>query len=193
MGLVKGPELSLLAKYPSLTHVFLVCVDWLSYCRDPLHGMALRKIAWVQKVKAVLQANLLQYCTVAAGQPVLRTYVAERNRGRIIGRDKLGGRWCHAVADCLAIVSNIANTSGEWEVENAVGDQHQLVQSGTCRFRVQGKGKNGNIDFHVGGQDIVDIIHSSIQKFGASGKVSATGEMQCKGDVKQQKVGWEIF
>jgi Ecp2-like pathogen effector protein (putative necrosis-inducing factor) len=97
------------------------------------------------------------------------------------------------VADCLHIVANIQSTQGEWEVENAVGEQHQIVGFGTCNFGVQGDGKNGNIDFHVGSQDIVDIINSSIQMFGGSGKVGAKGEMSCKGDVKGQNVNWGIY
>ncbi|GFF84110.1 hypothetical protein IFM47457_06365 [Aspergillus lentulus] len=35
------------------------------------------------------------------------------------------------------------------EVENAIGNQHQLVQFGSCAFGVQGQGKNGNVDFNI--------------------------------------------
>ncbi|GAB1203521.1 hypothetical protein APSETT445_002156 [Aspergillus pseudonomiae] len=97
------------------------------------------------------------------------------------------------VADCMQIVKNIANTDGHYEVENAIGSQHQLVQHGTCAFGVQGKGKNGNIDFHVGAQDIVDIISDSVRQFGGSGKVGSKGEMSCKGTVKGQKVEWGLY
>ncbi|KAK3936951.1 hypothetical protein QBC46DRAFT_461157 [Diplogelasinospora grovesii] len=97
------------------------------------------------------------------------------------------------VADCLQIVKNIEGTSGEWEVENALGDQHQLVQSGTCKFGVQGMGKNGNINFHVGSQDIVDIINQAVKQFGGSGQVGAEGDMTCNGDVKGQDVQWGLY
>ncbi|KAK3934190.1 hypothetical protein QBC46DRAFT_300262 [Diplogelasinospora grovesii] len=97
------------------------------------------------------------------------------------------------VEDCLGIVNNIQGTAGDWEVENALGDQHQLVGFGSCNFGVQGDGKNGNIDFHVGAQDIVDIINTSIQKFGGSGKVGSKGEMSCKGTVKGQNVNWGLY
>ncbi|WEW59000.1 hypothetical protein PRK78_004468 [Emydomyces testavorans] len=97
------------------------------------------------------------------------------------------------VSDCLQIVKNIQGTGGEWEVENALGQQHQLVQFGKCRFGVQGKGKDGNVDFHVGAQDIIDIINDSVKRFGGSGKVGSTGTMQCRGTVKKQNVEWGLY
>jgi hypothetical protein len=97
------------------------------------------------------------------------------------------------VADCMQIVHNIQNTDGEWEVENAVEDQHQLVQAGTCKFGVQGTVINGNVNFFVGSQDIVDIITSAVQQFGGSGKVGAKGDTSCKGTVKGQAVTWGLY
>ncbi|RHZ59790.1 uncharacterized protein CDV56_103839 [Aspergillus thermomutatus] len=97
------------------------------------------------------------------------------------------------VSDCMQIVKNIQNTDGDWEVENAIGNQHQLVQFGSCAFGVQGKGKNGNVDFHIGAQDIVDIITDLVNKFGGSGKVGAKGEMSCKETVKGQKVELGLY
>jgi hypothetical protein len=97
------------------------------------------------------------------------------------------------IADCQQIIKNIQNTLGEWEVENAVEEQHQLVQYGTCKFGVQGTAIDGNVDFHVGAQDIVDIINTSIQKFSWNGLVGAKGEMGCNGDVKQQSVEWGLY
>uniref|UniRef100_A0A0L0NAP9 chitinase n=1 Tax=Tolypocladium ophioglossoides (strain CBS 100239) TaxID=1163406 RepID=A0A0L0NAP9_TOLOC len=97
------------------------------------------------------------------------------------------------VSDCLQIIKNIQGTDGEWEVENAVGKQHQIVQFGSCKFGVQGNGKNGNIDFNVGAQDIIDIINDSVKQFGGSGKVGANGEMSCSGTVKGQQVEWGLY
>jgi hypothetical protein len=97
------------------------------------------------------------------------------------------------VDDCMGIVHNIENTQGEWEVENAVESQHMLVQFGKCKFGVQGKKINGNIDFHLGAQDIVDIINSSIEMFGGSGKVGAKGTFDCKGDVSTVPVQWGLY
>jgi hypothetical protein len=98
-----------------------------------------------------------------------------------------------SVSDCMGIVNNIQGTQGEWEVENAVENQHQIVQNGNCKFGVQGTKINGNIDFHVGAQDIVDIITQAVKQFGGSGKVGAKGEMSCKGTVKGQDVEWGLY
>ena len=97
------------------------------------------------------------------------------------------------VADCQGIINNIQHTDGEWEVENAVENQHQLVQYGECKFGVRGTVINGNIDFHVGSQDIVDIITSAIQMYGGGGKVGAKGTMSCRGTVKGQAVEWGLY
>jgi hypothetical protein len=94
-----------------------------------------------------------------------------------------------SVSGCMQIVK-IQNTDGDWEVENAIGNQHQLMQFGSCAFGVQGQGKNGNIDFNVGAQDIVDIITDSVRQFGGSGKVGAMGVLSCDGTVKGQQVEW---
>jgi hypothetical protein len=98
-----------------------------------------------------------------------------------------------SVSDCMQIVKNIQNTDGDWEVENAIGSQHQLVQFGSCAFGVQGQGKNGNVDFYIGAQDIVDIITDSVRQFGGSGKVGAKGVMSCDGTVKGQQVEWGLY
>ncbi|KAH8885958.1 glycoside hydrolase family 18 protein [Thozetella sp. PMI_491] len=98
-----------------------------------------------------------------------------------------------SVDDCKVIITNIQNTQGEWEVENAVESQHQIVQYGSCKFGVQGKSINGNIDFHIGAQDIVDIITDAINQFGGSGKIGAKGEMSCKGDVSTVPVEWGLY
>jgi hypothetical protein len=97
------------------------------------------------------------------------------------------------VTDCQQIVTNIAGTQGSWEVEAAVGDQHQLVQYGTCAFGVTGTTGTGDVDFHVGAQDIVDIINSSIQMFASNGLVGASGNMACQGDAGNDNVNWGLY
>jgi hypothetical protein len=86
-----------------------------------------------------------------------------------------------SVDDCMGIVNNIKGTQGEWEVENAIGTQHQIVQYGDCKFGIQGLNKKGNVDFNIGAQDIVDIITTSIQMFGGGGKIGAKGDMEQPG------------
>ena len=92
------------------------------------------------------------------------------------------------VSDCMTMIDNIAVVNQEngsdggrqiWGVENFVKKQHQLIQFGTCAFGVQG-GKVGDAHFWIGNQDIIDIVHSSIDKFGASGRIGAKGQMKCK-------------
>jgi hypothetical protein len=97
------------------------------------------------------------------------------------------------VTDCQRIVANIAGTQGSWEVESVVGDQHQLVQYGTCAFGVTGTSGTGDVNFHVGAQDIVDLITSSVQMFAWNGLVGASGNMECQGDVGNDKVSWGIY
>ncbi|KAK8139989.1 hypothetical protein PG984_000055 [Apiospora sp. TS-2023a] len=100
-----------------------------------------------------------------------------------------------SVADCRAMLDNIRGTQGEWEIENAVERQHEIAHSPNfeCKFGVQGKGINGNINFHVGVQDIVDIVEESIKRYGSGGKVGAKGRMSCRGTVKGQDVEWGLY
>ncbi len=86
----------------------------------------------------------------------------------------------------MGIVNNIKGTQGEWEVENAIGAQHQLAQFGNCKFSILGLNKKGNIDFNIGAQDIINIITTSIQQFGGSGKVGSKGRMDCRGTVNSR-------
>jgi hypothetical protein len=90
------------------------------------------------------------------------------------------------VGDCLQIAANISG-GGEWEVENFAGEAHQLVQYGTCAFNVKGDG--GAFDFHVGNQDIIDLIHSSIDKFQWNGLVGSKGDMHCGSSA----VHWGLY
>lgn len=97
------------------------------------------------------------------------------------------------VDDCLQLVRNIEGRPGRHEVENAFGDQHQIAEYGSCKFGVQGMGKDGNIAYYVGDQDIVDIINESVQRFTWNGLVGAKGTMSCSGDVTGQEVEWGIY
>lgn len=101
------------------------------------------------------------------------------------------------VSDCEQLMRNLqagaATDRGDFLIENAFGLQHAISNSGTCIFGVQGIDKNGNGDFHVGAQDIVDIITDSIKKFGSSGRVGASGGMFCRGTVKPQWVEWGLY
>jgi hypothetical protein len=93
------------------------------------------------------------------------------------------------VNDCLQIATNIAG-GGTWEVSGFPPDWHQLVQYGTCAFGVQRN--SGGLYFHVGNQDIIDLIHTSVDKFSWFGLVGAKGVMPCEGDG-QPTVSWCIY
>jgi hypothetical protein len=53
--------------------------------------------------------------------------------------------------------------------------------------------KHSSVDFHIGAQDIVDIITESISRLGGSGKVGAKGRMDCKGNLNSQDVEWGLY
>ncbi len=92
------------------------------------------------------------------------------------------------IADCLHITANIAD-GGQWEV--AVGRQHQLVQYGTCAFGVSGC--CGDVFFYIGNEDIINIIHDSIDKFGWNGVIGATGQMRCDAAALPPRVDWGLY
>ncbi|KAL4907339.1 hypothetical protein BDW74DRAFT_176116 [Aspergillus multicolor] len=53
---------------------------------------------------------------------------------------------------------------------------------------------NGNVEYYVGGQDVIDIINDAIAKFGNSdGKIWAKGLMNCNGNNHSQVVEWGIY
>jgi hypothetical protein len=68
-------------------------------------------------------------------------------------------------------------TEGTWTVQ--LGSQHQLVQYGTCAIGVGANPGSGTV--HVGNQDIIDLINTSINKFSYQGKVGAKGVTSCQG------------
>jgi hypothetical protein len=100
------------------------------------------------------------------------------------------------IDDCLVIVKNIAG-GGRWEVEAFLDQQHQLVQWGTCAFGVTGvRGVRGTTDddfFYVGNEDIIDLIHVSINKFGSNGLVGAAGRMWCSAALHPPLVEWSVY
>ncbi|KAI1352858.1 hypothetical protein F5Y01DRAFT_324113 [Xylaria sp. FL0043] len=97
-----------------------------------------------------------------------------------------------SVADCLQIATNIA-IDGEWMVDSS-GNQHQILKFGSCKFGVMANGLPiGNLQVDIGNQDVIDIIHQSVNSFGSSGKVGSKGVMKCNGNVKEQSVTWGLY
>jgi hypothetical protein len=96
-----------------------------------------------------------------------------------------------SVNDCLQIAANIGG-GGSWNVENELHHQHQLVQYGSCALGVQGSGDGAW--FNVGNQDIIDLIHSSINMYQWNGLVGSKGSMPCQGPPSENvSVTWGIY
>ncbi|KAF9044226.1 putative necrosis-inducing factor-domain-containing protein [Panaeolus papilionaceus] len=125
--------------------------------------------------------------------PAPVTYLASRDLINDCGNSWFGGETSGGsprVDDCLTIANNISG-GGTWTV--ALFGEHQLVQFGTCAFAVQATGGVG-FDFRIGNQDIMDLIHSSIDMFQSNGLVGARGDMGCQGDPDVEIiVHWRIF
>ena len=98
------------------------------------------------------------------------------------------------VEDCLQIIRNIeGDGSTEWTTQVVGKNQREIAKSGSCHFGVEATKVNGNGNFRVGGQDVIDIINEAIAQFGGDGRVGAKGDMQCNGLVKQQAVKWGSY
>lgn len=98
------------------------------------------------------------------------------------------------VEDCLQIISNIEGDASTDFTHQVVGEnQRQILQYGSCAFGIEATATNGNADFTVGGQDVIDIINDAVSRFGAGGKIGAKGQMKCSGNVKDQDVEWGIY
>ena len=98
------------------------------------------------------------------------------------------------VVDCRTIIKNIeGDGSTDWTTQVAGKNQRQIAKAGSCAFGVEATKVDGNANFEVGGQDVIDIINEAIKRFGGSGKVGAKGDMKCHGNVKDQPVKWGIY
>jgi hypothetical protein len=79
------------------------------------------------------------------------------------------------VSDCLQIAANIAG-GGYWEIDGSIR-QHQLVQYGSCAFGVQHAYNADVLNYNVGNSDIIDLIHSSVDKYQWNGLIGSKGIM----------------
>lgn len=99
-----------------------------------------------------------------------------------------------SVDDCLTIIKNIEpDGSTEWTTQVVGKNQREIASAGSCAFGVEATSVDGNVNFKVGGQDVIDIINEAIAQFGGSGKIGAKGNMKCNGNVKDQPVKWGIY
>ncbi|KAH8904978.1 hypothetical protein BR93DRAFT_759529 [Coniochaeta sp. PMI_546] len=99
--------------------------------------------------------------------------------------------------DCLNIAKSVEK-GGKWNVESVTGNQHQLVEWGTCAFGVQPTDHVGGY-FEIGNLDIIDIINTSVDQFANfhGGKVGSAGYMECGGSLgahgTSHGVQWGIY
>lgn len=99
-----------------------------------------------------------------------------------------------AVDDCRQIVTNIqSDPTTDWTILVGGEEQREFVKFGSCALGVEATTVDGNADFRVGGQDVIDIINEAIRQFGGSGKVGAKGDIKCNGNIKQQTAEWGIY
>jgi hypothetical protein len=98
------------------------------------------------------------------------------------------------VEDCRTIIKNIeGDGSTEWTTQVVGKKQREIAKAGSCAFGVEATEVSGNVNFKVGGGDVIDIINEAIKRFGGNGKVGAKGDMKCNGNNKAQPVKWGIY
>ncbi|RHZ56572.1 uncharacterized protein CDV56_100433 [Aspergillus thermomutatus] len=99
-----------------------------------------------------------------------------------------------SVEDCQQIIKNIEGDAGtDWTTQVVGKNQREIASHGSCAFGVEATKVDGNVNFVVGGQDVIDIINEAIRRFGGGGRVGAKGNMDCNGNVKSQPVLWGIY
>ncbi|KAI6754849.1 hypothetical protein HG530_012601 [Fusarium avenaceum] len=99
------------------------------------------------------------------------------------------------VSDCKIMIKNFEADGGtSWKSETARLQHRELGHYGTCAFGVEATELNGNIYFHFGGGDLIEYINIAIERYSKSGKVGASGKVQCSANTdKSQPVKWGIY
>jgi hypothetical protein len=95
---------------------------------------------------------------------------------------------------CRIIIKNIqgdAKTDFTHTVVNK--PHHEILKHEECHFGIEAASVSGNVDFKVGGQDVIDIINNALEKFERDGRIGAKGFMNCNGNIKSQPVEWGIY
>ncbi|KAL3432059.1 putative necrosis-inducing factor-domain-containing protein [Aspergillus tetrazonus] len=99
------------------------------------------------------------------------------------------------IGDCRQIILNIQDDgSTDWTTQVVGKNQREIASHASCHFGVEATKVDGNVNFVVGGQDVIDIINDVIAQFGnKDGLVGSKGEMSCNGNVHDQAVSWGIY
>ena len=99
------------------------------------------------------------------------------------------------VDDCKQIIRNIEeDASTDWT--HAIVGYREILKHGSCRFGIERTGGTGGaVQFRVGGQDVIDVIKESIERFGGGDRVGAKGVMSCSGTTASTHVDveWGIY
>ncbi|GKZ81630.1 hypothetical protein AnigIFM56816_006151 [Aspergillus niger] len=98
------------------------------------------------------------------------------------------------VEDCRQIIKNIeGDATTAWTTQVVGHNQREIASHASCHFGVEATKTNGNVNFKVGGQDVIDVINDAIAKFARDGLIGAKGNMDCNGNVKSEPVLWGIY
>ncbi|BCS23654.1 uncharacterized protein APUU_40098A [Aspergillus puulaauensis] len=99
------------------------------------------------------------------------------------------------IGDCRQIMRNIQDdASTDFTTEFVGKNQREILHYGSCHFGVEATKVDGNVNFVVGGQDVIDIINDAIAQVGhKDGLLGAKGEMTCHGNSHDQAVQWGIY
>ncbi|KOS19727.1 Killer toxin subunits alpha/beta [Escovopsis weberi] len=93
--------------------------------------------------------------------------------------------------DCLQMIYNIQDNANTYWHPVSDHDSHQMAYANGCGFHITGENVDGNTHFFVGGQDLIDIINTVVDKFPGE-RVQAEGDMVCEGDVRKEKAHWYL-
>ncbi|PVI01299.1 hypothetical protein DM02DRAFT_706113 [Periconia macrospinosa] len=99
-----------------------------------------------------------------------------------------------SINDCKQIIANIRPDGGSQWTTQVVGKKpREILKAGTCHFSVHATKTGKNLDFKIGGEDVMSTINIAISKFGKDGKIGAEGFMDCNGNAGKQAIGWKIY
>lgn len=99
-----------------------------------------------------------------------------------------------SIEDCLQIIRNIQyDGDTQWDHTVVGHNQREVAKYGSCAFGIEASKTKGNVKFWVGGQDVIDLINSSIENYGKNGRVGAKGDMLCNGNLQSQEVTWGLY
>ena len=96
------------------------------------------------------------------------------------------------VKHCQQLAWNIRN-GGTWTIETVMDQNHQLAQYRSCAFSAHALDATVP-SAHIGNQDIIDLITTSVARFARDGLVAAHGYMACQtGMASHVNVTWGIY